>query len=35
MKFSIKNYIKEHNNILSKINEQEIEKIVSIIFTFI
>ena len=33
MKFSIKNYIKEHNNILSKINEQEIEKIVSIIFS--
>jgi D-sedoheptulose 7-phosphate isomerase len=33
MKFSIKNYISEHNNILSKINEDGIEKIVDIIYS--
>lgn len=33
MKFSVKNYIDEHNNILSKMDEQEIEKIVSIIYS--
>lgn len=31
MNFSIKNYISEHNNILAKISEDDIEKIVDII----
>ena len=31
MNFSIRNYISEHNNILAKISEDDIEKIVDII----